>query len=348
MKKKILHVLPISLGGTHTILQEIVKGTLDLYEISILILGECSDFDMQIQKNVHIYKINTSKYSLLNFLKLSKFIKNADIVHVHLFPALYYCAFFSRIYKHKKFIYTEHASMNNRRKHNIFRYIEIPIYKSYDNVVAVSKSCEHNLCTWLKYKVNNISVINNGIDSTKYKNHSTFNFADININSKYIIVMVARLSSDKDFNTLIDAISFLNNDYHLVLLGEGELRSQIEERIREKNLCNKVSLLGYRTDVYDILAASTLSVLSSYAEGFSLVILESILLHVPCIGSNVDGIKDILPASYMFECGNSQILADLIVKIVNKDIEPLPYEKILNSFSAKSMVSEYVKLYNKL
>lgn len=348
MKQKILHVLPISSGGTHTILQEIVKGTLDLYDISILIFGECSDFDIQIQRNVHIYKINASKYSLLTFFKLFKFIKNADIVHVHLFPALYYCAFFSRVYKNKKFIYTEHASMNNRRKHDIFRYIEIPIYKSYDNIVAVSKSCEHNLRTWLKYKVNNISIINNGIDTLKCKNNFIFNFADININSKYIIAMAARLSSDKDFYTLIDAFSLLNNDYHLVLLGEGELRSQIEERIREKNLCNKVSLLGYRTDVYEILAASNLSVLSSYAEGFSLVILESLSLHVPCIGSNVDGIKDILPSSYMFECGNSRALADLIVKVVNKDIEPLPYEKILNLFSVESMVNKYKKIYDNL
>lgn len=346
MKQKILHVLPISSGGTHTILQEIVKGTLDLYDISILIFGECSDFDIQIQKNVRIYKFNASKYSLLTFFKLFRFIKNADIVHVHLFPALYYCAFFSRVYKNKKFIYTEHASMNNRRKHGIFRYIEIPIYKCYDSIVAVSKSCEQNLSKWLLNKVD-IKIIYNGINTEKIKQNTNFCFPKININSKYIITMVARLSPDKDFDTLLNAMSILNNEYHLVLLGDGELRKHIEKKIVEDNLHDKVSLLGYRTDVYDILAASTLSVLSSYAEGFGLVILESLSLHTPCIGSHVDGIKEILPQSYMFELGNKNDLADLIIKAVNHKIEPLPYEKILKAFSAKKMIKAYLELYEK-
>ena len=343
MKHKILHVVSNSLGGVHTVLQEIIKGTIDKYDIYVLILGKSSDFDKQIQENIHLFKIGRGIYNLSSFSKLIKLIKEVDIVHVHLFPTLYYCAILSWLYK-KNFIYTEHASVNNRRKYKILRFLEIPIYKSYNHIVAVSESCKRNLCAWLMNKVD-VYTINNGINIENYKADSIFDFSKIGIHAKYVITMVARLSSDKDFHTLFDAMTLLNNDYHLVLVGDGELRKPLETEILKKELTGRVSLLGYRSDVANILAASTLSVLSSYAEGFSLVILESLILHIPCIGSHVDGIVDILPESYMFEQGDCKALADLIIKVANNDIERLQYDKILNTFSVQSMVNAYLNLY---
>lgn len=344
MKPSILHVIPNSLGGVHTILQEIIRGTLCKYDISVLVVGESSDFDEQIQKNIHLIKLRKNIYGLSFLPQLISLIRKADIVHVHLFPALYYCAIFKHFFPKKKFVYTEHASMNHRRLHKLLRYIEIPIYKSYDSVVAVSDSCKRNLCTWLMNKVE-VCTINNGININRYQSHSVFDFFEVGIQSQCVMTMVARLSPDKDFETLFNAMSLLNDDYHLVLLGEGELRQQLEEKIGEKSLSRKITLLGFRCDVADILAASTLSILSSYAEGMPMVILESLVVHTPCIASCVDGIKDILPPSYMFEQGNSKALADLVVKVVNNEIEPLPYERILNAFSVQSMVDAYIELY---
>lgn len=347
MKRKILHVVPISFGGVHTILQEMIRGTFDKYEISVLVLGDSLDFDEHIQENIHLYKIGRGVYNLSFLPKLNRLIREVDIVHAHLFPVLYYCAILSWFYKNKLFIYTEHASMNHRRKYKILRFVEIIIYRSYDYIVAVSESCKRNLCTWLMNKVN-VCTINNGISIDKCRANSIFDFSKIGINSKYVITMVARLSSDKDFHTLLDAMTILNSDYHLVLVGGGELRKQLEDEISEKGLTEKVTLLGYRNDVANILAASNLSILSSYAEGFGLTILESLILHIPCVGSHVDGVVDILPESYMFEQGNSRSLADLVLKVTNSDIEPLPYNRILNSFSAQSMVDAYITLYESL
>ena len=91
MKPSILHVIPNSLGGVHTILQEIIRGTLCKYDISVLVVGESSDFDEQIQKNIHLIKLRKNIYGLSFLPQLISLIRKADIVHVHLFPALYYC-----------------------------------------------------------------------------------------------------------------------------------------------------------------------------------------------------------------------------------------------------------------
>ena len=116
--------------------------------------------------------------------------------------------------------------------------------------------------------------------------------------------MVARLSTDKDFLTLLKAMTLLNDDYHLVLVGDGELYQQIIDETHQLSLEKKVTLLGNRADVASIFSASTLSVLSSHAEGMGLTIIESLAVRTPCIGSDVEGIKDLLPNTYRFPKGN--------------------------------------------
>lgn len=346
MKKKIVHVLPFSLGGVNTILQNIVVGTVDDYEITIFIVGSYENMNQSIEERVRFIRLNQKYFlSLKMIIELVRLIRRNDIIHVHLFPALYFCAFLKLFFWKKNFIYTEHASMNNRRRYNILHYIEIPIYKAYNNIIAVSDSCKNNLEIWLRHKVY-IQIINNGIDMKQYHPQSKFDFKSMGINSKYIITMVARLSADKDFHTIIEAMSFLNEDFHLVFVGDGDLRPQIEAEIRKLSLMDKITLLGYCTNVVEILASSALSVLSSYAEGMSIVILESLSVKIPCIGSNVDGIRDILPDSYRFERGNSVELAGLIERVVTNKIDALHYNDILNKYSVQKMIASYRQLYN--
>ena len=346
MKRKIVHVLPFSLGGVNTILTNIVSGTVDDYDVTLFIVGDYENIDQSVEEKLHLICLNQKRFfSLKMIMELLRLIKRNDIVHVHLFPALYLCAFLSFFFRGKNFIYTEHASMNNRRRHNMLHYIEIPIYNAYNSVIAVSESCKNSLENWLDHKVY-IQVINNGINMKRFHSQSRFDFKSKGIDSKYIITMVARLSVDKDFHTIIEAMSLLGEDYHLVLVGEGDLRPQIEMEIRNLSLMDKITLLGYCTDVMEILASSTLSVLSSYAEGMGIVILESLAAKTPCIGSDVDGIKDVLPSAYRFERGNSVELAELIRKVITNNIETLHYDDILEKYSVQKMIASYRQLYS--
>lgn len=345
-KKRIAHVLPRSCGGVNTILQNIVSEMVDDYETTVFIVGRYEKMNQVIEKKIQFVRLNQKHFlSFKMIVELIRLIRENDIIHVHLFPALYFCAYLKPFFIEKKFVYTEHASINNRRKYNFLHYIEIPIYNAYDNVVAVSDSCKKSLDMWLNHKVC-IQTINNGIDMKQCHFQSKFDFASIGIDSKYIITMVARLSADKDFHTIIEAMALLNADYHLVLVGDGNLRSQIENEIQKMSLINRITLLGYRSDVTAILASSTLSVLSSYAEGMSLVILESLAVGTPCIGSDVDGIRDVLPNLYRFERGNCVELARLIEKVATNRIEPLPFSDILNKYSVQKMVNSYRILYD--
>lgn len=345
-KKRLLHVLPSSVGGVNTILREIISGTADNYDITVFIVCGCKNVDKLVEEKIQIVRLNQKHFLSFRMIwELICLIKKNDIIHVHLFPTFYLCAILKPFFAKKTFIYTEHASVNNRRKYNILRYIEIPIYKLYNDVIAVSDSCKINLEIWLRYKVH-VQTINNGIDVKKYDSQFRFDFESVGIDAQYVVTMVARLSTDKDFYTIIRAMSLLSSDYHLVFVGDGDLRSQIEDEIRGLSLTDKITLLGYRIDVAEILASSTLSVLSTYAEGMGLVILESLAVGIPCIGSDVEGVRDVLPDSYRFERGNIAELAALIERVVENKIEVLPYNDILKKYSVEKMVSSYRELYN--
>lgn len=344
-KRRILHVISVLEGGVHTVIQEILSGTIDSYENTVVVTGKYTPFSPSIEKNIRFIGINgNNRFNIKNIIKIFQLIKENDIIHAHLFPALYYCALFKFFYPKKNFIYTEHASTNNRRKYKIFRYIEIPIYQSYNHVVAVSESCKKNLDKWLCHKVK-IQTIYNGINIKKFQTQPKLNFQQIGINSKYIITMIARLSTDKDFSTLLKAMTLLSNDYHLVLVGDGDLRNQIKNEIHLLSLDKKVTLLGYRNDTASILAASTLSVLSSHAEGMGLTIIESLATNTPCLGSDVEGIQDILPKEYRFTKGDYKDLANRIKKIVMNEISPLPYHEIVEKYSTQKMVNAYHQMY---
>lgn len=344
-KKRILHVTPALRGGVHTVIQEILSGTLDSYENTVVVTGKYVPLDPTIEKNIKFIGLNKgNRFSIKKIIRVGKLIKKNDIIHVHLFPALYYCALFKAFFPKKKFIYTEHASTNNRRKYKIFKFFEIPIYRSYNYIVAVSESCKKNLDEWLCHKVN-IQTIYNGINIKRFQSQPKFDFQQIGINSQYIITMVARLSADKDFSTLLKAITLLDNNYHLVLVGEGNQRKQIEDEIHRLSLEQKVTMLGYRNDIASILASSTLSVLSSHGEGMGLTIIESLAVNTPCLGSDVEGIQDILPKEYRFSKGKYKELANLIEKVTANKIPPLPYHEIVEKYSTQNMVKAYCQIY---
>lgn len=192
--------------------------------------------------------------------------------------------------------------------------------------------------------MDNIVTIYNGVDLNLTRQQSLQNI-DFRPYTNYTITMVARLSSDKDFETLLQSFTLLDNNYHLYLVGEGDLRKTIQDMIIKYELVDKVSLLGYRSDVPAILRQSDLSVLSSYGEGFGLAIIESLAVGTICLGSHVSGIKDILDSEYLFELGDSKTLAEKIMKYCNLDLSE-KCKNMVKEYDVNKMVQLYKKVYN--
>jgi len=130
------------------------------------------------------------------------------------------------------------------------------------------------------------------------------------------LACVARLSAQKGLPLLIDAAAVLARggiDFRLVLVGDGEMRSGIEQRIAEAGLGDRVTITGYvsAADVRRHLAASRAMVLPSFAEGLPVVIMEALALRVPVIASAIAGTPELVDGTcgWLVPAGDAGALA---------------------------------------
>jgi glycosyltransferase involved in cell wall biosynthesis len=103
------------------------------------------------------------------------------------------------------------------------------------------------------------------------------------------IVSVCRLTGQKNLKMLIDAFEMLNKEhsgYTLVIYGEGEQRSGLENYIKELNAMDRISLPGYVTDVHEKIRDSRMFVLSSDYEGMPNALMEAMAMGIPCISTD--------------------------------------------------------------
>ncbi len=106
------------------------------------------------------------------------------------------------------------------------------------------------------------------------------------------IVAVGRLAEQKNQKMLIDAFSDVVKkypEYKLWIYGEGTLRNQLETKIKELHLENKVFLPGNIPDIHQNIADAAMFVLSSNYEGLSNALLEAMMMGIPCISTECAG-----------------------------------------------------------
>lgn len=296
-------------------------------DIDILSIIEPEQTKLEFKNTLEKYGINTyflnssnQLYSLQNILKFKNFLlnKSYDIVHVHLFPAQYFCAYGKKFAPNSKFIFTEHSTDNKRRHYLITRIIDKWTYKQYDSIISISKKVEDGLDKLIN-KENSV-IIPNGIKLTEFYNATPISMVNLIgcTNSKIkIITMCARFSKGKDYITLFKTLKSLPPEVHIICIGDGELRGDCETYCQKEKIYNQVHFLGIRDDVNRIFKASDAIVLSSEHEGFSLSMLEAMASGRPFTASRVNGIYDIIGDSIdLFPYKDYNALAKILLKML--------------------------------
>lgn len=170
-------------------------------------------------------------------------------------------------------------------------------YKKFDKIVCVSKSVERSAIKKYGITLNNIMTQYNPIDEDDIKKRAN---EKINIldSSAIKFITIGRLVEQKGYDRLIRVIKRLKEEYdgvfQLLILGDGEKKKQLGEYIKENKLTNIVKLQGFVKNPYPYLKNSDLFICSSRAEGYSLVIAESLILNVPVISTKCSGPNELL------------------------------------------------------
>lgn len=139
------------------------------------------------------------------------------------------------------------------------------------------------------------------------------------------LVTVGRLSEQKGHWVLLDAAQELLNrnvDFHLTLVGDGELRPDIEDHIARAGLGQHVRITGWASEdeVRSELLNSRALVLPSFAEGLPVVIMEALALRRPVISTYVAGIPELVvpgECGWLVPAGETTALANAMVEALD-------------------------------
>ena len=144
-------------------------------------------------------------------------------------------------------------------------------------------------------------VIYNGIDASVFLNSDKNLREELNIpNHAFVISHVGRFTVAKNHETIIEtaiALCKQNKDIYFILCGK-DVDISLKERVERENLCEKIKLLGYRSDVILILNSSDAFYFPSLTEGQPNALLEAMIVGLPFVASNIDPIKESVPEEF--------------------------------------------------
>ena len=223
----------------------------------------------------------------------------ADVLHTHNAVANYYgalAAFGRRI----RLISTRHGmgSAGTGTKERLYR---LSLLRTAA-VAAVCDAARQHFTVDGALPPAKISVVRNGILCDRFTHGSVQARAvartTLGLDSSALVIgTVGRLNWAKNHRLLLDGFErhlAKHPGSRLVIIGEGELRPAIEERIATRNLRSAVLLAGDRNDVAALLPAFDVFALTSTTEGYSIALLEAAASGLPVVATDVGGNAEIV------------------------------------------------------
>lgn len=357
-KIKVVCIIPsILTGGAEKMAIDLVaylnKELFDVYLISLYKDTQSVYSKFIDERNVSIsYLDKKAGLDFITFKNLSKKLSEyrPDIIHTHLNASIYAIPWINQN-KNVKWIHTIH---NEAAKEFPKVYLNIMKYfykKKMATPIAISERIKVSISEQYKIRKEEIPLIYNGVDTETFKPFKIEN------REKVVFCCVARFSYQKNHKILIDAfyraVSKTPN-ISLILVGDGELRPEIEKQIEDYGIRDKVTLVGNTNDVLRYLQKSDVFVLSSRYEGLPLSVLEAMSAGLAILATRVGGIPDVVSdgeEGLLVSPGNSASLASAMVKIASEDQDRLnmrfkSLEKA-KDFDVRRMAKLYEKIYSK-
>ncbi len=167
-----------------------------------------------------------------------------------------------------------------------------------------------------------------------------------------VILAVGRLVAVKDFKTLIRAFDIAQKKIpcRLIILGEGTLRSELEQLVEKLDLSELVQLQGFVNNPYQYMKHSKVFVLSSLWEGFPNGMVEAMACGMAIVATDCEGgASEILEYGKWGELipvGNEELMAQAIVKSIISEKKPNTFERV-KDFSVDVTFKKYYKVFNK-
>ncbi len=364
-KIKVLHFIrSFEIGGAEKLVVQLAREQKETYNIepciaSFLKLGTLDEEARAAGIRTYFVSSGRIKY-FSHYLGVYKLIKRVSphIVHIHGFHSQIYAAPVAKMMR-LPIVFTKHGraviSMGK------LPFLRKAIYNLSNIVVAVSKETSNSFSSKTGIDVSKVVVIYNGIDPdnlsilNKEESKGYLGFSKDSI----VIGSVARLDKVKDHSTLIEAfakVSSVEKNCILLIVGDGPERRNIEKKVNDLGLNDRVILTGFTDDVSRYLSAMDLFVQTSTEEGLSMTILEAMAAGLPIMVTPVGGNPELIQhgeTGIFIPVGDSSQLASYIIKFIKDpsrfiEMGNKAKEIVREKFTLSNTAHQYVRVYKML
>ncbi|WP_300258382.1 glycosyltransferase [Clostridium sp.] len=193
------------------------------------------------------------------------------------------------------------------------------VLKVFDKIVVISEVTKNTLKELFGI-TKNVVKISNSVDGEKIKLLSE---KAVDLPDKMIFTTLGRLDYNKNQILLLKAAKELKeyrDDFIIYILGDGDDRLKLERYINDNKLNENVRILGFVENPYPYIKNSVATILTSLSEGFSLALVESVMLNTPIISTDVGVARELIEK---YNCGtiidyNEKELAQVLIRYLNK------------------------------
>ncbi|AIW30274.1 MULTISPECIES: N-acetyl-alpha-D-glucosaminyl L-malate synthase BshA [Bacillus] len=322
--------------------------------------------------NIHFHEVEVNQYAVFKYppydLTLASKIaevaarENLDIIHAHYALPHAVCAYLAKqmLKRDIGIVTTLHGTDITVLGYDpsLKDLIRFAIEAS-DRVTAVSTALAGETYDLIKPD-KKIETIYNFIDERVYLKKNTES-----IKEKHGILpdekVVIHVSNFRKVKRVKDVIHVFRNiaaktKAKLLLVGDGPEKCVAWQLVEKYGLQDQVLLLGNQDRVEELYSISDLKLLLSEKESFGLVLLEAMACGVPCIGTNIGGIPEVIKdqvSGFLVEVGDIQAasekaLAVLEDKQLSKRLTDHALKMVETAFSSQRIVSQYERIYDEL
>lgn len=281
-----------------------------------------------------LYALNIQTDGIKRFIttisKLSKFLKenHYDAVHINMgsfFPVLT-CAIAAKKAKVNNIIAHSHSSGKYSKKKRIMANIFAPLLTFFaDQYCACSVVAAENLFSKSIIKNKKYQVIRNAIDVEKftYDKKTRENMrTDLGLTDELVVGHVGRFVEVKNHDFLIDFFGEFNKrvkNSKLLLLGDGELKSTIEDKVKRLGLVEQAIFMGQQKNIHNYYQVMDIFMMPSFLEGFPIVGMEAQSTGLPSyLSSSITKEAKVTDLCRFFNLKDG---AENLAKKVSKDIK---------------------------
>lgn len=367
-KIRVLHVAEAA-GGVERYLETLFKYSKDQVE-NILVCSQNYDYKkfktladrVIVLRMAHDIEPSSDIKVERTLRRIIKQLK-PDIVYAHSSKA----GAFARIADlglNNKVIYNPHGwafnMQQSAKKKEMYKWVEKISAHFCDKIVCISDAEKESALREKICKPSKLQVICNGIDLEEIEKTTPMSRAQLGIpEDAFVVGMVGRLSKQKAPDTFVKSAKLIKEkipNAFFLMVGDGELRDQVESLINQYDLGSSFLITGWVDNPTAYMKIMDVGMLLSRWEGFGLVLPEYMGCGVPIIATNVDAIPNIVKdgVNGMLINKDSFVGVQKVCTGLKNDTElkgriiASAKSMVRNKFGAKRVAKESIGLYKDL